>query len=110
LGSNSNSKRCLQPWIATETENCDFPDERLAKRFGHLLGMISHGVGDSIPAACQDWANTKAAYRFLSNKRVADRVIMKGRFAATQGRCALSPGATPLAASSSSSATATATG
>lgn len=24
----------------------------------------------SIPPACQDWANTKAAYRFFSNNRV----------------------------------------
>lgn len=79
----------------TETENCDFPDERFGKRFGSLLEMISHGVGDSIPAACQDWANTKAAYRFFSNDRVTDGAIMKGHFAATHGRCALSSG-TPL--------------
>jgi len=35
----------------TETENCNFPDARLAKRFGSLLERISHGVGDSIPSA-----------------------------------------------------------
>ncbi len=91
-GANSNSSTSPKPWIVTETENCNFPDERLAKRFGSLLEMISHGVGDSIPSACQDWANTKAAYRFFSNDRVTDGTIMKGHFAATRGRCALSSG------------------
>ncbi len=27
-------------------------------------------VGASIPAACQDWANTKEAYRFFCNECV----------------------------------------
>ncbi len=27
-------------------------------------------MGQSIPFACQDWANAKGAYRFLSNDRV----------------------------------------
>ena len=91
-GENLKNTSTPKPWIVTETENCDFPDERLGKRFGNLLGLISHGVGDSIPAACQDWANTKAAYRFFSNQRVTDGVIMKGHLAATQGRCELSSG------------------
>ena len=81
VGADLNSIPTPKPWIVTETENCDVPDERLAKRFGNLLEMISHGVGDSIPAACQDWANTKAAYRFLSNDRITDAIIMKGHLA-----------------------------
>jgi hypothetical protein len=32
-----------------------------------LLEHVCDAVGGSIPLACQDWANTKAAYRFLSN-------------------------------------------
>ena len=92
-GANSKNTSTPKPWLVTETENCDFPDERLGKRLSNLLGVISHGVGDSIPAACQDWANTKAAYRFFSNQRVTDGIIMKGHLAATQGRCELSSGA-----------------
>jgi hypothetical protein len=30
--------------------------------------------------ACQDWANTKAAYRFFSNERVNERDILAGHF------------------------------
>ena len=41
-----------------------FADERLAKRFGTLLGMLTRRVGDSLPAACEDWANAKSTYRF----------------------------------------------
>lgn len=45
-------------------------------------------VGASIPAACQDWANTKAAYRFFSNPSVAEQEILAGHFAATKSRMA----------------------
>ena len=71
---------------------CCFPDGRLAKRFGKLLAMISGQVGETIPAACQDWANTKAAYRFLSNDRVSETEILGGHFQATADRIALTTG------------------
>jgi Transposase DNA-binding len=38
-------------------------------------------MGHSIPLVCQDWANTKAAYRFFSN----NRVVLGGRGAAPCG-------------------------
>jgi Transposase DNA-binding len=43
-------------------------------------------VGGSIPWACQDWANTKAAYRFFSNDRVSEGEILAGHFQSTCGR------------------------
>ena len=58
-------------WIDKEVEGCNFKDLRLAKRFSKLLGMMSDGIGQSVPYACQDWANTKAAYRFFSNEEVS---------------------------------------
>ena len=39
---------------------------------------------------CQDWANTKAAYRFLSNEHVSEANILAGHFKATQERIAAS--------------------
>jgi hypothetical protein len=36
--------------------------------------------------ACQDWANTKAAYRFLDNADVHEDVILEGHFRATRDR------------------------
>jgi hypothetical protein len=43
-------------------------------------------MGGSIPFACQDWASTKAAYRFFSNTKVEEGDILSGHFAATRAR------------------------
>src|SRR6266704_4545984 len=42
---------------------------RHGKRLRKLLERLSDNIGGR-PCACQDWANTKAAYRILSNSRV----------------------------------------
>ena len=42
--------------------------------------------------ACQDWAGTKAAYRFFSNERMSEEQILRGHFDATQRRFAASDG------------------
>ena len=73
-------------WIDNEVGGCNFKDVRLAKRFGKLLGKMSEGIGESVPYACQDWANTKAAYRFFSNDTVSEEQIMAGHFQATRDR------------------------
>jgi hypothetical protein len=75
-------------WVDQETEKCTFVDKRLGKRFRTLLEQLSDGAGESIPMACQDWANTKAAYRFLSNERVSERDILAGHFQSTRERFA----------------------
>ena len=79
-------------WIDQEIEKCTFVDERLGKRFRTLLEQLSDGTGESIPMACQDWASTKAAYRFLSNERVNERDILAGHFQSTRERFAASDG------------------
>lgn len=43
-------------------------------------------MGQTIPFACQDWASTKAAYRFLSNHRVSEHDILSGHFQASAER------------------------
>ena len=43
-------------------------------------------MGKSIPWACQDWANTKATYRFFANARVSEHKILAGHFQATRER------------------------
>ena len=62
------------------------PDARLKKRLQKLGEQFSKGVGRSIPWACQDWAATKAAYRFFSNGRVREGQILAGHFQATRER------------------------
>ncbi|CAO3424279.1 IS4/Tn5 family transposase DNA-binding protein [Azospirillum doebereinerae] len=59
-------------WIEDELAGCRLADERLERRLSTLLDQMAGAMGDSIPLACQDWANTKAAYRFFSNDRVSE--------------------------------------
>src|SRR5579864_3568659 len=76
----------VEHWTEREIDKAAFKDARLGQRFGELLKQIGDGMGGSIPFACQDWANTKAAYRFFANERVEEGDILSGHFAATRAR------------------------
>lgn len=65
-----------------------FPDLRLKSRLGRLLGDLGERIGGTLPSACQNWAATKAAYRFVDNPRLDDGVILAGHVAATAARFA----------------------
>ena len=82
----------MDAWVEREVEGCDFPDARLKARFGKLLCRLGKKIGAPLPAACQDWAATKAAYRFFSNPRVDESIILAGHFAATKSRIAAAKG------------------
>ena len=73
-------------WIDRELAACGLADARLDTRLRTLLEQIGDAVGESVPMVCQDWANTKAAYRFFSNERVDDADILAGHFRATKYR------------------------
>ena len=75
-------------WIDQELDEGHFRDTRLGRRLRALLGQLAQAPGQSIALVCQDWANTKAAYRFLSNERVTEAEILGGHFAATRERIA----------------------
>ena len=81
-----------EDWVDRETVDGAFKDERLGRRFKTLLSDIGGAIGASLPLACQDWANTKAAYRFLSNERVDEAAILSGHFTATAKRFAATDG------------------
>jgi len=81
-----------EAWVDGEVAKCEFKDERLGKRFRSLLEQLSSSPGDSIPLVCQDWANTKAAYRFFDNDRVSEAEILCGHFQATRYRAAATDG------------------
>jgi Transposase DNA-binding/Transposase Tn5 dimerisation domain len=73
-------------WIDRELAACELADARLDARLRTLLEQIGDAVGESVPMACQDWANAKAAYRFFSNDRVNEADILAGHFQATKER------------------------
>lgn len=91
---NETSRQCrrqakaelLGAWVDQELADCEFKDERLGKRFRLLLERLAANPGEIIPLACQDWTNTKAAYRFLDNRRVSEAEILAGHFHATRNR------------------------
>jgi hypothetical protein len=81
-----------QGWVDREIARCEFRDARLGARFGKLLAQMGSAMGQSIPLVCQDWANTKAAYRFFSNDRVDEADILAGHFQSTRDRTAATGG------------------
>lgn len=82
----------MDGWVETELSAGHFPDPRLKARLGKLLVDLGQRIGGTTPAACQDWAATKAAYRFYDNPRVDDLTILAGHFAATASRATQAQG------------------
>lgn len=82
----------VNAWFDEELAGSTFADERLGKRLRRLVERLDGAMGASIPLACQDWANTKAAYRFFANDRVSEGEILAGHFQATRSRFASTTG------------------
>lgn len=70
-------------WVENETAGSDLGDARLNRRLGAMLAAMGERPGKSLPTAFQDWANTKAAYRFFANENVSEDKILAGHFAAS---------------------------
>lgn len=79
-------------WIDAEVAGCALGDKRLGDRLRRLLHQLQGAMGAPLPLACQDWANTKAAYRFFSSERFGEEAILAGHFRATASRVAATPG------------------
>ncbi len=92
MGQRVKESAGTPAWIDQELAGCTFADARLEKRFKVLVRRLSEGIGESIPMACQDWAGTKAAYRFFANERVSEAEILAGHFQATRDRFRATPG------------------
>jgi len=76
----------MSEWIEAELAESQMHDKRHAKRLAHLLERLSEQAVSSIPRACQGWAETIAAYRFLDNSRVGRKEILAGHQHATRER------------------------
>lgn len=80
------NRKSNKEWLDQELSGSTFKDERIGKRFKTICEQLWRGIGNPIPLACQDWANTKAAYRFFSNERVSESQIVQGHFQSTKER------------------------
>ena len=78
-------------WAAEETAGGGLCDRRLQRRLVQLLERLSERPTERIPAACNGWAETQAASRFLSNARVAAVDILNGPSQATRKRIERKP-------------------
>src|SRR3954452_162986 len=87
---NGQTRAGAQGWHDDEVVLAGLPDKRLARGLRRLLDQLSSAPGQPVPAACGDWAATKAAYRFFDNPRVTEHGVLAGHFAATAARCAAS--------------------
>ena len=87
-GESKNTRSQDASWLNAKLRGSQFSDLRLGKRLRQFMGHLWTGVGMSIPFACQDWANTKAAYRFLDNPKVSEMEILEGHFQSTAERFA----------------------
>lgn len=60
----------MTTWALEEFAAADLGDGRLNKRLIKLVDRFADKPTASIPGACGDCAETKAAYRFLSQKKI----------------------------------------
>ena len=73
-------------WAQQEFETIDLGDPRLNRRAVLLAERLGQKPGASIPGACENWAETAAAYRFLRNEQVSCEEVMAAHRQATMGR------------------------
>jgi hypothetical protein len=76
----------MSSWVEDEFCSAQFGDNRLNKRFFKLASDLAQRPSESIHTASQDWAATKAAYRFFNNSNVEHRKILNPHFESTQQR------------------------
>lgn len=78
-------------WAEEEFREIDLGDERLDKRAIVLMDKLSARPTASIPSACGGWAETQAAYRFLSNDEVTWEGILAPHWECSRRRMAGQP-------------------
>jgi hypothetical protein len=75
-------------WAAEELKTIELGDARLNNRSVLLLERLAQKPSASIPGACSNWAETTAAYRFLSNDNVRWDKVLEAHWQASQERMA----------------------
>ena len=78
--------KTAENWVVKELETLDLGDKRLNDRCESLLTTLSLNPKKSIPAACNGWAETIAAYRFMDNPLVTPEKIFAPHQEATLER------------------------
>jgi hypothetical protein len=70
LAESSSSSSSEYQWCLDEFAAVELQDARLNERCGELAVQLAMQPNGPINQACEDWADTKAAYRFFDNDKV----------------------------------------
>lgn len=73
-------------WAQDEFKTLELGDQRLNTRAVLLAERLSSKPTESIPNACLGWAETQAAYRFLSNPRSDWQALLEPHWASSLER------------------------
>ena len=73
-------------WAKDELGNVSLGDRRLNNRFLKIAYDLSNKPIEPINKACEDWAHTKAAYRFFDNNKISTDKILKPHIEQTHKR------------------------
>ena len=73
-------------WAEEEFKTLDLGDGRLNARAVLLAERLSSKPTESIPNACSGWAETQAAYRFLSNTKTDWQAVLQPHWRCTEQR------------------------
>ena len=76
----------MTEWAAEELAWVRLKDKRHQSRLVRIVERLAERPAVSIPAACQNWAETKGAYRFFGSGRVDAEAIRLGHQAKTLER------------------------
>jgi len=67
----------LGTWAADLYATVRLPDKRLANRLIQIVTRLAERPMDSLPQACESWAEVKGAYRFIENRRVSAEALRR---------------------------------
>jgi Transposase Tn5 dimerisation domain/Transposase DNA-binding/Transposase DDE domain len=81
----------IADWVAEEMAAADLRDQRLNQRLKRILSDLAQHPTLSIPAACNGYAETAAAYRFFDNDKVDFHGVLRPHVDATRARVAAQP-------------------
>ena len=80
---SSPSHASATSWSRQEFSGLDFGDTRLDERLLSIADALAVQPMSSLNTACEDWAATKAAYRFFDNPKVSSAGILASHFQQT---------------------------
>jgi hypothetical protein len=73
-------------WAEIEFDEAELGDRRLTMRLQELAGRLAEHPSQSLPEACADGAQLKAAYRFFDNEQVTPAAVLASHVRSTTVR------------------------